>query len=97
LKKVEDVGVEKRQVLDVPDNVSLLARRLQSEGYEYIIATDGREALEKTRSNMPDLILLDVNMPGMNGFRILEEIRRDPAIKHIPLIVLPAARMGYAD
>lgn len=82
---------------DVPDNLSLLARFLQNEGYAYITAADGLEALQKIRSEMPDLILLDVNMPKMDGFRVLEEMRSDPAIKHIPVIILTAARTGYAD
>ena len=82
---------------DVQDNLSLLARFLQSEGYAYITATDGLEALEKIRSYIPDLVLLDVNMPKMDGFRVLEEVRSDPAIQHIPVIILTAARVGYAD
>ena len=82
---------------DVSDNVSLLARYLQSEGYDYITASDGVETLEQTRLFMPDLILLDVNMPKMDGFKVLEEMRADPAIQHIPVIVLTAARVGYAD
>ena len=82
---------------DAADNVSLLARYMQAEGYEYISAADGVETLEKTRSFQPDLILLDVNMPKMDGFKVLEEMRADPLIQHIPVIVLTAARIGYAD
>lgn len=82
---------------DVPDNVSLLSRYLQSEGYAFITASDGLEALEKTRSELPDLILLDINMPKMNGFQVLQEIRADPVIEHIPVIVLTAAHIGQAD
>ena len=82
---------------DVPDNVALLSRYLQSEGYSFIAASDGLEALEKIRSEMPDLILLDVNMPKMDGFEVLQQIRTDPAIEHIPVIILTAARIGHTD
>ena len=75
---------------DQPDNLMLLARYLENEGYHYIQARDGLEALEKVRHEMPDLVLLDVNMPHKDGFRVLEEIRADPAIQHIPVIILTA-------
>ncbi|HSF83780.1 MAG TPA: response regulator [Anaerolineales bacterium] len=48
---------------DYPDNIRLLAARLKSEGYAYLTASDGVETLEKARSEQPDLVLLDVNMP----------------------------------
>ena len=77
---------------DQPDNLVLLTRYLEAEGYNYIKAKDGVEALEKLRSEMPDLVLLDVNMPNKDGFTVLEEVRADPAIRHIPVIILTAAR-----
>lgn len=82
---------------DVMDNVTLLTRYLEYEGYDQIIARDGLEALNKVRDEMPDLILLDVNMPNKDGFTVLEEIREDPAISHIPVIILTAARLDPAD
>jgi signal transduction histidine kinase/DNA-binding response OmpR family regulator len=82
---------------DRPDNVTLLARYLEYEGYEYVIARDGLEALDKVRDELPDLVLLDVNMPHKDGFIVLEEIRGDPAVQHIPVIILTAARLDPAD
>jgi len=82
---------------DKPDNQMLLGRYLNGEGYGYLFANDGRDALEKARSEMPDLILMDVNMPRMDGFAALRAIRSDPAIQHIPVIILTAARLGPAD
>ncbi len=82
---------------DYPDNISLLSRYLASEGYEFISAHDGVETLEKARTEMPDLILMDVNMPRKDGLRALEELRADPTIEHIPVIVLTAARISPAD
>jgi CheY-like chemotaxis protein len=82
---------------DNPSNVTLLVRYMTSEGYSYITACDGVDALEKTRAEMPDLILLDVNMPRKDGFTVLSEIRADPAIEHIPVIIFTAARLHPDD
>lgn len=82
---------------DTMDNVTLLTRYLEYEGYDQIIARDGLEALNKVRDEMPDLLLLDVNMPNKDGFTVLEEIRRDPSVAHIPVIILTAARLDPAD
>jgi CheY-like chemotaxis protein len=82
---------------DVVDNVTLLSRYIQNEGFAFITAFDGMETLEKTRAEMPDLILLDINMPRKDGFEVLQEVRADPAIEHIPVIILTAARIGPSD
>ena len=82
---------------DQPDNLTLLSRYLGNEGYGYVTASDGLETLEKIRSELPDLVLLDVNMPHKDGFAVLQEIRSDPAIQHIPVIILTAARLDAAD
>lgn len=82
---------------DVQDNVTLLSRYMQSDGYHYVTASNGRETLEKTRAEMPDLVLLDVNMPDKDGFTVLEEMRADPALMHIPVIILTAARLHPDD
>jgi len=82
---------------DQADNLTLLARYLENEGYGYIKAKDGVEALEKVRSELPDLVLLDINMPNKDGFAVLEEMRSDPAIQHIPVIILTAARLDPTE
>jgi CheY-like chemotaxis protein len=82
---------------DLPDNVSLLVRYLTNEGYACISACDGAEALAKARAELPDLVLLDMNMPVKDGFETLQEIRSDPAIGHIPVIILTAARLEAMD
>lgn len=78
---------------DQPENRMLLARYLKSEGYGYIEAGDGVETLDMVRREMPDMVLLDVNMPHKDGFAVLEEIRADPTTEHIPVIILTAARL----
>lgn len=82
---------------DQPDNVMLLTRYLESEGYSYLQAQDGLETLEKVRSEIPDLVLLDVNMPHKDGFEVLKEIRADSAVQHIPVIILTAARLDPTE
>lgn len=82
---------------DVMDNVTLLTRYLEYEGYDQVVARDGLEAINKIRDEMPDLILLDVNMPNKDGFTVLSEVRADSAIAHIPVIILTAARLDPSD
>jgi len=82
---------------DNPSNVTLLARYLEQEDYSLITASNGVETLKKARAEMPDLLLLDVNMPEKDGFQVLQEIRSDPATEHIPVIILTAARLDPAD
>jgi signal transduction histidine kinase/PleD family two-component response regulator len=82
---------------DYPDNLSLLSRYLQKEGYLFLTAEDGLDALAKARSEMPDLILLDVNMPRMDGLKVVQALRADPATEHIPVIILTAMRIGPSD
>ncbi len=94
------VGKKKFKILvadDRPDNITLLTRYLEYEGYENVIARDGLETLDKVRDELPDLVLLDVNMPHKDGFTVLEEIRDAPAVQHIPVIILTAARLDPSD
>jgi len=82
---------------DYPDNLRLLSTRLASEGYTFIAAWDGEEALRKVREEEPDLVLLDVNMPKLDGFQVLAALRNDSTTAHIPVIMITAARIGPKD
>jgi len=82
---------------DYPDNIRLLSTRLRSEGYSFVTAMDGEETLRVVRDEKPDLVLLDVNMPKKDGFQVLTEMRADPEIAHIPVIIITAARIGPKD
>lgn len=68
----------------------ILEFNLKKQGYEVQVAKDGLEALEKVRKNMPDLIILDLMMPHKNGYEVCEEIRADPNLKDILIILLTA-------
>ena len=81
------------QVLVVDDvfaNRDLIARRVEKEGHVVTTAENGREAMEKLRQTPFDLILLDIQMPEMNGYQVLEAVKADPALRHIPIIVVSA-------
>ncbi len=75
---------------DVLPNVKLLAAKLTREYFEVITAYNGPEALELVRREAPDIVLLDVMMPGMDGFEVCEKIRSDPATMHIPVVMVTA-------
>ena len=84
---------DKAKVLIVDDEIdciSIVQCRLEWCNYEVITATNGKEGLEKAVSEKPDLILLDTNMPVMNGHEMLERMRNDQAIKDIPVIMVTA-------
>jgi CheY-like chemotaxis protein len=73
---------------DEPDVVTYLTMLLQDNGYATVDAKDGVEGLEKTRSERPDLILLDINMPEKSGVRYYREVREDPELKDIPVVMV---------
>jgi CheY-like chemotaxis protein len=68
--------------------LNLLQRKLTQEGYEVYSARDGEEGLEAMREKMPDLVLLDIIMPKMNGFEVMEKMAIDNVLKKIPVIVI---------
>ncbi|MQP65449.1 PleD family two-component system response regulator [Niveispirillum sp. SYP-B3756] len=75
---------------DVLPNVKLLAAKLTREYFDVVTANSGPEALERIKAHQPDIVLLDVMMPGMDGFEVCERIRADPATMHIPVIMVTA-------
>ena len=75
---------------DNPSNRELLSRRLTREGHEVLTAADGREGLEKLRGRAFDLVLLDVLMPERSGAEVLQELKADPDLRHIPVLMISA-------
>jgi CheY-like chemotaxis protein len=65
--------------------------RLRAAGYETLMACDGVEGVASARENQPDVILLDVRMPRMDGLQALAELRRETTTKHIPVVMLSAS------
>jgi len=75
---------------DTPDNLFLVQAILESEGYEINLVSDGIKALRQVEQSPPDLILLDVMMPGIDGYEVTRRIRNNPAISYIPILLITA-------
>jgi adenylate cyclase len=75
---------------DTPSNVKLLADILQAKGYAVVTAANGAEALARTEREAPDLVLLDVMMPGMSGYDVCRKLRANPATAMLPVIMVTA-------
>jgi two-component system, sensor histidine kinase and response regulator len=75
---------------DIPENIKIISYMLKNKGFTIIIAQSGYEALEKLKSNVIDLVLLDVSMPGMDGYEVCERIKEDQKTADIPVIFVTA-------
>ena len=80
-------------VEDNPDNVYMLTRRLKKKGFELIIAEDGQEGIDKAIEEKPDLILMDLSLPTMDGWTATAKIKEMEQLKDIPIIALSAHAM----
>jgi CheY-like chemotaxis protein len=78
---------------DMADNIFLLETILEGEGFQVEAVDSGRAALDKIISDPPDLLLLDVMMPEMNGFEVTQQIRQNPNLPFIPILLIT----GYLD
>ena len=90
----------KRKILVVEDNedeANLIKMILEPEGYEVAIASNGNEGLEKIESDSPDLVVLDVMMPELDGFAMCSKLRESPEHKAIPVILLTAVAKRISD
>ena len=75
---------------DTPGNLALLSDTLSEAGYRVLVATDGQSALEQIAYLKPDIILLDVMMPGIDGFETCNRLKSDPDTAHIPVLFMTA-------
>lgn len=73
----------------------LIARKLQSESFEMVLAMDGESGLELAVKERPDVVLLDLILPGIDGFEVLAKIKKDETISSIPVIIL--SNLGQKD
>ena len=80
-------------VEDNPDNIYMLTRRLKKKGFDIILAEDGKQGVEMALSESPDLILMDLNLPIMDGWEATKNIKADEKGKDIPIIALSAHAM----
>ena len=80
-------------VEDNEDNIYMLSRRLKRKGFDVLIAENGKLGVELCLKEIPDLILMDLSLPVMDGWEAIEVIKNEPSIKHIPIIALSAHAM----
>src|SRR5580704_7577578 len=81
-------------VEDNEDNLDILSRRLTTKGYEVVAAVDGAEGVAQATTQSPDLILMDMSLPVLDGWEATRRIKSDPATSGIPLIALTAHAMA---
>ncbi len=75
---------------DDPEILTMLSLRLGKKGYEVIEAADGVQTLRQAREKQPDLVILDVMMPGKNGWEVAREMRGDPQLRNVGIVMLTA-------
>src|SRR5687768_2354075 len=76
---------------DQQELLSLMKDALEHEGYEVTTAQDGQQALDMIRANPPDIAVIDLWMPQKNGFAVCAELKSDPSLQHLPIIILSGA------
>ena len=84
---------EKRRVLlvdDEPSIVKMVGKRLEVEGFDVLLAMDGQEALAKARNENPDLIILDLMLPKLNGYEVCTMLKQDTRYQRIPIMMFTA-------
>jgi CheY-like chemotaxis protein len=77
---------------DQPFFVTMQQNLLKQQGYRVLAATNGAEGLAWAKQHKPDLILLDIQMPGMDGFAVCEKLKQDEELRHIPVVILTATQ-----
>jgi CheY-like chemotaxis protein len=85
------------KILLVEDNEmnrDMLSRRLLRKGYQVVLALDGQSGLEMTQTEVPDLVLMDMSLPVLDGWEATRRLKADPATRHIPVIALTAHAMS---
>ena|SRR3989338_7779636 len=75
---------------DEPDIVRMIKMRLEANGYDVLTASDGNTAYKKVKSDSPDLIVLDLMLPGMDGYHVCRLLKFDEKYRHIPIMMLTA-------
>lgn len=86
--------MNKKKILlieDEPSQVMMIKFRLEANNFDFLAAYDGEEGLKKALVEKPDLILLDLIMPKINGYEVCRRLRQNPEIKNIPVIILTAS------
>jgi len=73
---------------DSPTEIHVLSTILESNGYQVVTAESGESGVSVAKEELPDLVLMDVVMPGLNGFQATRQLKKDPATSHIPVVIV---------
>lgn len=84
-------------VEDQEDNRKIVRDLVTTSGYELVEATTGEEGLELAESERPDLILMDIQLPGLDGYEVTRRIKANPGLRHIPIIVVTSYALSGDD
>jgi two-component system cell cycle response regulator DivK len=82
-------------VEDNEDNIYMLTNRLTRKGYEVVVAKDGEQGVKMSQSEAPDLIIMDLGLPVLDGWQAIRQIKSAPETQHIPIIALTAHAMSH--
>jgi CheY-like chemotaxis protein len=82
---------------DEPEIVRVVVKIMESRGHEVATAKDGPTALERVHENPPNVVILDLNLPNMDGFEVCKRLKSNPDTKHIPVVMLTAAYVRVED
>lgn len=75
---------------DDPDIVDIIQTVLEGEGFQVLVATDGEEALRKVKQERPDLVILDIMMPKLDGYQVCQQVKNSSALSSIPIVIISA-------
>jgi DNA-binding response OmpR family regulator len=82
---------------DEPDIVKMVSKIMESRGHRVSVARDGEEALDAVGRDRPDLVILDLNLPRVDGFEVCRRLKHDPVTRPIPVVMLTAAYVTVED
>lgn len=82
---------------DEPDIVRVVVKIMEARGHTVATAKDGLEALERIKADPPDVVILDLNLPKLDGYEVCKRIKTDPATRHVPVVMMTAAYVSVDD
>jgi DNA-binding response OmpR family regulator len=82
---------------DEPDIVRVVVKIMEARGHVVTTAWDGLEAVERVKADPPDVVILDLNLPKLDGYEVCKQIKGDPATAHVPVVMMTAAYVSVED
>jgi twitching motility two-component system response regulator PilH len=82
---------------DEPDIVRVVVKIMEARGHTVTTAKDGAEAIERVKADPPDVVILDLNLPKLDGYEVCKRIKTDPATQHVPVVMMTAAYVSVDD